>query len=176
MKDHDSTNSISRRRVSWVFSRGAVLILLGLGSCSTGSDASDVSRVRDDWLRSFRQKDVDAAVAMYADDAAFLPPDGQVIAGRAAIRNLYQTVAATYNSDLILRSRRTEYSGDLAYDSGDFSETLTTISNGTAQKSAGQYLVEFRRDALGHWRIVEHVFTQVPETQPLEVPGAGRKP
>jgi ketosteroid isomerase-like protein len=135
-----------------------------------------VSRLRDDWLRDFRQKDVDAAVAMYADDAAFLPPDGQAIVGRVAIRDLYRTVAATYNSELTLRSRRIESSGDLAYDSGDFSETLTTISNGTAQKFAGQYLMEFRRDPLGNWRIVEHVWTQVPEAHPLGVPAPGRGP
>jgi uncharacterized protein (TIGR02246 family) len=176
MKRHSRTDSITRTCVSLAFRRAALLILLCLGSCSTGTNPTNVSRLRDDWLRSFRQKDLDAAVAMYADDAAFLPPDGQVIAGRTAIRDLYRTVAATYNSDLTLRSRRSGSSGDLAYDSGDFSETLTTISNGTAQKVAGQYLMEFRRDALGHWKIMEHVWTQVPETHPLEAAAPGGKP
>jgi uncharacterized protein (TIGR02246 family) len=168
------THSIISTRVSLVLRTGAVLILLSLGSCST--NPSDVSRLRDDWLRNFRQKDVDATVGMYADDAAFLPPEGQVIAGREAIRNLYQSVAATYNSDLILRSRRIESSGNLAYDSGDFSETLTTITNGTVQKLTGQYLMEFRRDARGTWKIMEHVWTQVPEAHPSEVPAPAREP
>ena len=151
---------------SWVSRRGAALILLCLGSCATGNYAPEVARLRDDWLQNFRQKNVEAAVAMYAENAAFLPPDGQVVAGRAAIHDLYRTVAATYDSDLTLHSRRIETSGNLAYDTGDFSETLTTISNGAAQKLSGQYIMEFRRDTLGHWKIVEHVWTQVPEPHP----------
>jgi ketosteroid isomerase-like protein len=38
----------------------------------------------------------------------------------AAIRSLFQTIMATFNSDLTLHSQSLETSGDLAYHSGDF--------------------------------------------------------
>jgi ketosteroid isomerase-like protein len=145
---------------------GAVLLVLSAPGCSTMSGTAAVSQARDEWLQNFRAKNVDAAVAFYSDDAAFLPPDGGAIVGKEAIRDLYRTVATTYDSDLALNSRRTEASGKLAYDSGDFVETLTTISNSAVQKYSGQYLMEFRRDAQGKWRITEHVWTAVPPAHP----------
>ena len=44
---------------------------------------------------------------------------------------------STFNSDLVLHSQNLETSGDLAYDSGDFQEILTTIATG-AKITAGK--------------------------------------
>jgi len=46
---------------------------------------------------------------------------------------------STCNSDLILRSQNLETSGDLAYDSGDSQEILTTIATGVKITSRGSY-------------------------------------
>ena len=59
----------------------------------------------------------------------------------AAIRSLFQTHHATFNSDLTLHSQNLETSGDLAYDSGDFLETLTTITTGGKIPSKGSYIL-----------------------------------
>jgi len=66
---------------------------------------------------------------------------------------------SAFNSDLILRSQSLETSGDLAYDSGDFQEILTTIATGAKITSKGSYIIIFRRQASGSWQIVQQAWT-----------------
>jgi hypothetical protein len=94
----------------------------------------------------------------------FQLPRGRTITSQfgAAIRSLFQTIMATFNSDLTLHSQNLEKSGDLAYDSGDFQETLTTIGTGAKIISKGSYIIIFKRQANGSWQIVQHVWTGTP--------------
>ena len=121
-----------------------------------------VVQARDSWLAAFKSKDVGAAVGFYASDAAFLQPSGDRIAGIEAIRELYQKVVSTFDTDLTLRSRNLEVSADLAYDSGEYEETLTNRATGQKQHFRGQYVMIFRLSSDGHWRIIQHAWTVVP--------------
>ena len=69
---------------------------------------------------------------------------------------------AAFNSDLVLHSQNLETSGDLAYDSGDFQESLTTIATGAKISSKGSYILIFKRQPNGAWLIVQQVFTGTP--------------
>jgi ketosteroid isomerase-like protein len=69
---------------------------------------------------------------------------------------------AAFNSDLTLHSQNLEASGDLAYDSGDFQETLTNTATGAKIASKGSYIIIFKRQLGGNWQIVQQVFTGVP--------------
>ena len=53
-------------------------------------------------------------------------------------------------------------SGDLAYDSGTFRETLITRATGKRQESTGSYVTVYRRNKEGGWLIVEQVWTGPP--------------
>src|SRR6267378_3375024 len=86
-----------------------------------------------------------AAIAFLAF-AAILPPTFSP-AGTAALRTLFQTIMATFNSDLTLHSQNLETSGDLAYDSGDSQETLTTIATGARITAKGSYIIIFKTPA-----------------------------
>src|SRR5215468_9967021 len=112
---------------------------------STSSEASRrVAEARDSWLAAFKSKDVGAAVGFYASDAAFLQPSGDRIAGIEAIRELYQKVVSSFDTDLVLRSRNLEVSANLAYDSGEYEETLTNRATGQKLHFHGQYVMIFR--------------------------------
>src|SRR5580700_2216114 len=69
---------------------------------------------------------------------------------------------ATFNSDLTLHSKNLETSGDLAYDSGDFDESLTVIATGAKITSKGSYVIIFKRQPNGIWQIVQHIWTGTP--------------
>jgi ketosteroid isomerase-like protein len=69
---------------------------------------------------------------------------------------------ATFNSDLTLHSQNLETSGDLAYDSGDFQETLSTIATGATIAAKGSYIIIFKRQPNGSWQIVRHVWIGTP--------------
>jgi ketosteroid isomerase-like protein len=114
--------------------------------------------LREQWAGNLHAKRVEASVAEYAPDAEFIDPNGTVFQGRAALRQLFQTVTSSYDSDLQFHSQRVEVSGNLAYDSGRYHETLTDRATGKAQELSGRYLTVYRRSGDGVWRIVEQIW------------------
>lgn len=121
-----------------------------------------LAKLREAWVQDLRTKQLEPILKFYAADAAFLQPDGERITGSAALRTLFQTIMATFNSDLTLHSQNLESSGDLAYDSGDFQETLTNIATGAKINSKGSYVIIYKHQANGAWQIVQHVWTGTP--------------
>jgi ketosteroid isomerase-like protein len=121
-----------------------------------------LTKMREDWVRDLRTKQLEPILAFYAPDAVFLQPTGERINGTAALRTLFQNIMATFNSDLVLHGQNFEASGDLAYDSGDFEETLTTIATGAKMMSKGSYIIIFKRQPNGSWHIVQHAWMGTP--------------
>jgi ketosteroid isomerase-like protein len=126
------------------------------------STLATLAKLREAWVQDLRTKQLEPILKFYAPDAVFLQPTGERITGSAALRALFQTIMATFNSDLTLHSQNLETSGDLAYDSGDFQENLTTIATGAKITSKGSYIIIFKRQPNGAWQIVQQVFTGTP--------------
>jgi ketosteroid isomerase-like protein len=155
-------------------SRHAGLALLALASVlapafsptvTAAPQASTIvtlAKIREAWVQDLRSKQLEPLLKFYAPDAVFLQPTGERLTGSAALRNLFQTIMATFTSDLTLHSQNLEISGALAYDSGDFEETLTTIATGAKITSKGSYIIIFKRQKDGSWKIVQHVWTGTP--------------
>lgn len=126
------------------------------------SAAATLAKMREEWVQDLRTKQLEPILKFYAPDASFLQPNGDRLTSSGAIRSLFQSIMATFNSDLTLHSRNLEVSGDLAYDSGDFEESLTTISTGAKINSKGSYIVIYKRQSDGSWQIVQHAWTGIP--------------
>ena len=126
------------------------------------STLASLATIREAWVQDLRTKKLEPILKFYAPDAAFLQPTGERITGSAALRTLFQNIMATFNSDLTLRSKNLEVSGDLAYDSGDFEESLTNIATGAKINCKGSYVIIYKRGANGAWQIVQHVWTGIP--------------
>jgi ketosteroid isomerase-like protein len=144
-----------------------VSLLAPLFSATTAAAPEDstlvaLAKIREAWVEDLRTKQLEPILKFYAADAAFLQPSGERLTGSAALRTLFQSIMATFNSDLTLHSRNLEASGDLAYDSGDFEETVTTIASGAKITSKGSYIIIYKRQSDGSWRIVQHVWTGMP--------------
>jgi len=142
----------------------AVILALFCSSSAIAqtSTSATLAKIRETWLQDLRTKQLEPILKFYAPDAVFLQPTGERISGPAALRTLFQTIMATFNSDLTLHSQNLEASGDLAYDSGDFQEALTNIATGAKINSKGSYIIIFKRQPDGNWQIVQQVFTGVP--------------
>jgi ketosteroid isomerase-like protein len=149
-----------------VFVLAAILAPIHFHAASAaGPEASTLTtlaKIREAWVQDLRIKQLEPILAFYAPDAAFLQPNGERITGSAALRTLFQNIMATFNSDLTLNSKNLETSGDLAYDSGEFAETLTNIASGAKISSTGSYVIIFKRQSNGSWQIVQHVWTGIP--------------
>jgi uncharacterized protein (TIGR02246 family) len=121
-----------------------------------------LSRVCGQWAEYWRQKQLDKVVALYAPDAVFLTGTGDRFSGREAIRAIFKTAMQGHTSDLTPRSLVTEISGNLAYDSGDYLETIIPASGVAKTELKGNYVIVFKRQPSGKWLIIEHVWTDKP--------------
>ena len=126
-------------------------------AASTAAD--DLAKLRGQWAQELHDKQLDQIITLYAPDAAFLAPSGGRFTGQTEIRGLFKTIMDTVTSNIIFHSIATESSGDLAYDSGDYSETLVPTKSGPDQHYKGDYLIVFRRQKDGKWLIVQQVWT-----------------
>ena len=121
-----------------------------------------LSRVCGHWAEHWRQKQLDKVLALYAPDAVFLTGTGDRFSGREAIRAIFRTAMEGHTSDLTPRSLVTEVSGNLAYDSGDYLETIIPASGVAKTELKGNYVIVFKRQPGGKWLIIEHVWTDKP--------------
>src|ERR1700733_3803754 len=66
------------------------------------STLAALAKIRETWIQDLRTKQLELILKVYAPDAVFLQPTGERITGSAAIRKLFQTIMAVFNSDLTL--------------------------------------------------------------------------
>jgi ketosteroid isomerase-like protein len=140
----------------------AATLLPGAAAAPQTSTARTLAKLRAAWVQDLSAKQLEPILRFYAPDAVFFQPNGDRISGSAALRNLFQTIMATFNSDLTLHSEKIDVSGDLAYDSGSFEENLTNIATGAKINSKGSYIIIYKRQSNGNWLIVQHVWTGTP--------------
>jgi hypothetical protein len=63
------------------------------------------------------------------------------------VRALYEKVTKAFTSDITLESISVKVSGLLAYDSGNFHETMVDVSNGAKTALRGSYLMVLAKGA-----------------------------
>jgi uncharacterized protein (TIGR02246 family) len=126
------------------------------------ADRGVVEQVRSQWLEAAERNDATAVAALYSDDAIVTSPEGEAVRGRESIQELWER-QFPMASDLDVDSSDFEVSGDLAYDYGTFTQTLT-LPDREAMEVEGEYVVILRRQDDGQWRITRHLsFNRTPQ-------------
>ena len=146
------------------FVLGIFLVLDGFSSAdarSAGGASSELpSDVSAAWASDWSTKNLDAVMALYAPDAEFMPGSTESWVGTAVIRKSFAGVLSQYSAKVHLHSVRIEASGNLAYDSGLYDETVTPVKGGKALQFRGNYLFVFRHVKNGEWKILEQTWTE----------------
>jgi len=144
--------------------RFLLLLFLALQAAQPAPTAQPdpFAALRDQWAKDLHAKHIDDSLAQYASDADFISDNGRTH-GTPALRQLFTTITATFDSDLTFTSQRVEISSELAYDSGTYKETLLNRATGKTQNLAGDYLTIYRRTKAANgnaiWLIVEQMWT-----------------
>ena len=140
---------------------GLALLLVGLSGSALADGASAVHAVGERWAAAWSRQDLKTVMSLYAPDAVFMPQSGERWSGVAEIRTHFAPMLPKYKADLHLRSVRVESSGALAFDSGTYTETIVEVGKKKAapMRFRGNYLFVLRRDAAGHWRLIEQTWT-----------------
>ncbi len=137
-------------------------VLTAIIAAGAQTAAPPYAQLRAAWIANLQAHKLDQSLTLYAPDATFLSPDGTHADGTRRIRALFETVFAAYDAKIILTSRATATSGDLAFDSGTFAENITDRSTHAAQTLHGDYLTVYRHFPDGQWRIVQQAWTGPP--------------
>lgn len=123
-----------------------------------GQARAAIEHANGDFVRALQARDAEAIAAAYADDGLFVLPDGKVIAGRGAVRDLYAAAAAATPPVL---SGAVETEGlacggpDLLYEWGRGRLTVRG-ADGVATERGGPYLTVWRRIGT-EWKIVRNL-------------------
>jgi ketosteroid isomerase-like protein len=146
---------------------------------SSGSSAVPPPVPPDDptTLTHWSAKQLDATLNLYAPDAVFLTAEGGRVTGTPAIRKLFQQGLASADPTITFHTINSSTSADLAYDSGEYDETLVFTGKapalvatdkpvppaGTKMQFHGNYLIVFRHQPDGRWLIAQHMWSGAPK-------------
>jgi uncharacterized protein (TIGR02246 family) len=119
---------------------------------ASAADAAALASVVQRYAQALRSNDVEALVALYADDGVFMPESAPVAAGRAALRTAYRTIFGTLKLDLEFRVLESQASGDMAWVRSQSQGKVKTLATGVEVQASYNELCVFGRSS-GTWKL-----------------------
>ena len=113
-------------------------------------------------------KNVDAAVAFYADDVAAMAPNESLKAGRDSARKMWADMVAMPGFSISWQPTKVDVarSGDLGYTIGTYELTMNG-PDGKPMVDRGKYAEVWRKQTDGSWKVVVDIFnTDTPMPPP----------
>lgn len=117
-----------------------------------------------EWSAAFLAGDAKAISNLYTEDGASIPGSGEWDRGRAAIaagmQRQFDSASFTAREDVT--EEVIPVGPDHAFEVGHYSSTGTPKAGGAARTETGRYVVLWRRDADGAWRLHRDLGTDAP--------------
>jgi uncharacterized protein (TIGR02246 family) len=140
----------------------AVVCVSVLAPAAAAEDVRQaIEQVNARFVEAFKAGDAATIASLYTETARMLPPDATEIAGREAIQAEWQSWIDDGLKDLTLEAQEVEASGDLAYEIGLFSLQVPAENNDMVTAD-GNYVVVWKRDAEGSWRLHIDTWNDAP--------------
>lgn len=109
------------------------------------------------WIRAVGATDVDAYADVVCEDVVWLPPGGDPVEGRAAFRRWLAPFFEAYDYDFTIDDAAISVTGGYAVEKARFRSAMTSRSGGETMEHEGRFIVLWRRDDDGRWRIDRYV-------------------
>jgi uncharacterized protein (TIGR02246 family) len=109
--------------------------------------------------------DAEAIAALYTESAQLLPPNGAPVQGASDIRAFWADAIQSGIKGGRLETQDVESSGDIAVETGRY-QLILQPPGGAQVTDEGKYLVMWRRQADGTWKLHRDMFSsnQPPPT------------
>ena len=153
----------------------SILVVSTLAACAAPAPEvappMDVAAIKDSvqarekmWSAAFLAADGAAIAALYTEDAAGLPASGDWDRGRAAIakQNSVQFDSTTFTSREDITEEVIPVGPDYVFEVGRYAAAGTAKVGGKPKTSSGRYVVLWRKDADGVWRMHRDIGTEAP--------------
>jgi len=99
--------------------------------------------------------DIEAYLAVYMEDAVWMPPGAEELIGKARARQRLQKVFATYAMDEAFDTEEMVVMGsDYVARRGQFTMAATPKDGGDEVRDVGSFLNVWHKDADGNWKIM----------------------
>jgi len=93
----------------------------------------------------------------YAEGAVLMPPNNPAVEGKANIQAFLQGLMDQGATAIKLETIKYDIEGSLAYAQGKYTLTMET-SDGTTVDDIGKYVVTYRQQTDGGWKVVTDIF------------------
>ena len=125
----------------------------------------DLSQVRQaveqlgaQWEEAANRGDAAAVASLYTEDGQFMPPNADIVEGRANIQTAIQGLVDMKLRNVDLTTVDVGASGDLAYEVGRYSLDVQPPGAPQHVTDKGKYVLVLKRQADGTWKIVADIF------------------
>ena len=122
--------------------------------------ADELRAAEDEWQALWLAKDAQALAALYAEDGMRLPPDATRTVGREAIEAMFEDEFAAGLENLQLEATDIGHDGNLGWIVGN--STIEFPMGDSMGTGTGNYVVVYRKEADGVWRIVVDTWNDAP--------------
>lgn len=151
-------------------------LLITLAACTASTPAAapvDVAALKDtiqarerEWSAKFLAADAAGLATLYTEDAATVPASGDWTTGRDAIAKSMQPDfdSVTYTAREDITEEVIPVGPNYAFEVGHYNSTGTSKATGEPRTASGRYIVLWRRDTKGTWRLHRDMGTDVPAT------------
>ena len=154
------------------FVAGCIALPLLTFVCSASAADTKIEQALRDlnsqWSAAAGAKDLEKTVSYYAEGAIVMPPNAASATTKEAIRSAWKEMLTTPGAAISWKTTKVEVakSGDLAYVSGTYEETMTDAS-GKSVKEQGKYVEIFKKQADGTWKAVADIWnSDLPAAPP----------
>lgn len=139
-------------------------------------DADQIEAADDAQVAAIAAEDIDGVVAPYAPDAILRIPGAPQVEGVDAMRSHYEGLFNDPNGALSIARENTivASAGDYGVTEGTFSVTYTNGATNLPETQTGNYLMVWRRQDDGSWKIIRDVVT--PGATTIEAPAEDATP
>lgn len=149
-----------RRLIVAVVAAALLMVTAGLADAQTAVEKAkaEIAATRDAFWAAHGKADAKALASFLTEDAQLLAPGMEDVRSRQAIEaaavQMFQSM--TVEGFTIVSSELTVH-GDSAYELTTYSETLRP-RGGQATPAKGRYLIVWKRDATGKWKVHRNMF------------------
>ncbi len=113
------------------------------------------------FIEAFNKGDAPAVASMYTMDARVLPPNGEMVEGRANIQKFWQGAMSAGLKIVSLETVNVETQGNIAVEIGRYTSTVSG-AGGVTTTDKGKYVVVWKRDGR-RWKLAVDIFnTSMP--------------
>lgn len=117
---------------------------------SKSATVEELGQMNRDFAKALTAKDAVAAAILYDENASLLPPNEQIVTGRANIQVYWQGAIDAGIIDASVKTIDAKSDGDLGYEIGTFTLRFKGAKGDTIVE-AGKYTEILKRNSEGKW-------------------------